>query len=135
MCVDRTETKIAKKDIHVYKVFAYRNRKFKSLFYLPSGDEQQLWENIDHKSDSLKEILTKKATFYGYHVFLNINCARKYITEIKSSYRDYIRTDHNLVIVSMIIPKGTKYNIGRIASHCIGSDIPAATTPVLKLER
>lgn len=137
MCIVNKKIKIAEKDTLVYKVLLYKNGSITTIFHTPDGKSRSNWDVRERNlTNDIKAMISNKATSDGYHVFPNISSALKYRKRIISEFfqfQNLATPDNKCIIVSMVIPKGTEYMIGKIMHGFYGGGITAISTPVLTL--
>ena len=120
MCIDRGKgVKIASKDIKVYKVLInngstiFRNEKAYELHFSKIGKYSEDFDNI---------IKNKAIGFdegYGFTVFKSKEITKSYINEVKNNY------SLCLITREYKIPKGSKYEEGKIQECFVGGDLVA----------
>jgi len=115
MCIITDKIKIAEDNIPVYKVFYNKNGVLQFPF--------KRWEYPifnPHK----KAVGFDKG--YGYSCFLSLELAERYQSILK---KDPYIVDN--IIISLFIPKGTRYAIGSISRGYYGQGLDAVRTEEL----
>jgi hypothetical protein len=132
MCLVRTDKfEIAKRDFCVFKVVLKGIKNYHLLFKTLTGGD-----NIGYNKSSAtgNPLLTKQTNIFnthnrpathfeygkGYMSFLKLDNAIKYVKICKKK-----RKDMNITIIKIKVPKGSKFEKGKIDDGFIGSRLEA----------
>lgn len=115
MCINliQRSPKIAEEDIVAYKVLEIQNNRFLTPFQLMPIAFNKLYTNDKRERSEFNRI-----TFGVYHLFSSIEDAILFKEHAEKNYNTLNLS--KFIIVKAIIPKGTKYYIGKTE---IGSDL------------
>jgi hypothetical protein len=98
------KVQIAKKDIEVYKLLEVVNKKFYSLYknflYKPG---------IHYYQTGISKINLTTPSWNGRHSQVSHGL---HTFKYKNDARRFAKERHNVIVIKMIIPKGTEYYLG-----------------------
>ena len=136
MCLESSnDVKVAQKDITVYKVVRRVCKDFRFLFRdingIEVGSSYLVCENIDNVNEVAAVGFDDPKIPKGYMTFDEFIYAKSYCIRVRRSpeHEDFAS---NMCIIRMTIPKGTRYQEGRIKSGYIGGMLPAIRSERLR---
>ena len=119
MCLDsRKGVKIANKNIGVYKVL-FSNGE--TVFRNKEGVNNNKYKNNDFFDDMVKNKAIGFDEGFGFTVFRKKEVAKLYMNEVRRGYP----FNFFIIIKEYKIPKGSKYEEGKIQECFVGGDLVA----------
>jgi len=125
MCLVQTdEVRVAERNKKVYKVVKRDHRDFHFLFRDKNGGILGLGEF--YSGSEISSLFNVKAACfmrgYGYHCFSRLDTVKRYK---KCLMREKSTSDIGLCIVTLSIPKGSKFRKGEIGNGIVGTGLIA----------